>query len=87
MENKLVSIIVPFYNVEDYIAKCLDSIISQSYKHLEIICIDDGSTDKSGIIVQEYAKKDLRIIYKKQKNQGAAIARNNGLDIAIGGGE
>lgn len=67
MENDLISVIVPIYNVEKYLQECLDSIINQTYKNLEIILVDDGSTDNSGIICDEYAKKDIRIkvIHKK----------------------
>ncbi|WP_290143168.1 glycosyltransferase family 2 protein, partial [Helicobacter japonicus] len=60
-ESPLVSVIIPIYNVEKYLRECLDSVINQSYTNLEIICVNDGSTDSSGEIVQEYAKKDCRI--------------------------
>ena len=59
--NKLISVIVPIYNVEKYLTKCIESIINQTYKNLEIILVDDGSPDKSPIICDEYAKKDNRI--------------------------
>lgn len=67
MENDLISVIVPIYNVEKYLQECLDSIINQTYKNLEIILVDDGSTDNSGIICNEYAKKDnrIKVIHKK----------------------
>ncbi|WP_334085373.1 glycosyltransferase family 2 protein, partial [Helicobacter typhlonius] len=83
-EKPLVSVIIPIYNVEAYVSQCLDSIINQSYTNLEIICVNDGSTDKSGQIVQEYAKRDCRIIYLEQENQGGGAARNTGLDRAKG---
>ncbi|MBQ3325773.1 glycosyltransferase [Candidatus Saccharibacteria bacterium] len=84
-QNDLVSVIVPVYNVEKYIHRCLDSILSQTYKNLEILLIDDGSTDKSGKICDEYAKKDKRIKVIHQKNQGVSVARNNGLKKTNGG--
>lgn len=82
--EKLVTIIVPVYNVEKYLSKCIDSIIEQSYKNLEIILIDDGSTDMSGKIIDEYVKKDGRIISIHKKNGGVSSARNEGLKIAKG---
>lgn len=77
---RLVSVIIPVYNVEKYLKKCLDSIINQTYKCLQIIIIDDGSTDLSGHICDEYAKKDNRITVIHQNNAGAANAKNTGLD-------
>lgn len=82
--HPLVSIIVPIYNAELYLRQCLDSIIAQSYKHLEIICINDGSTDKSAEIAKEYAKNDSRICYIQQENKGGGAARNVGLEVAKG---
>lgn len=79
-----VSVIVPVYNVENYIRKCLDSIISQTLKDIEIILVDDGSEDNSGKICDEYAEKDSRIIVIHQKNNGLSNARNTGLNIASG---
>lgn len=79
-----VSIIVPVYNVEKYLPDCLDSIINQTYKELEIILINDGSTDTSGQICDEYSWNDERIKVIHQKNSGAANAKNVGLDKAIG---
>lgn len=84
MEKIKISVIVPIYNVEKYLEKCLNTIISQTYKNLEIILIDDGSNDNSGIICDEYAKKDKRIIVIHQKNTGVSSARNKGLKIASG---
>lgn len=65
--EELISIIVPVYNVEKYIRRCVDSIINQSYKNIEIILVDDGSIDKSGLICDEYSKKDerIKIIHKE----------------------
>ena len=79
-----VSIIVPVYNVQKYLEECLKSLMNQSYNNLEIILVDDGSTDNSGKICDEYAKKDSRIIIIHQKNFGAANAKNKGLDICSG---
>ncbi len=79
-----VSVIIPVYNVEGYLRQCLDSVINQSLKDIEIICINDGSTDNSLSILEEYAQKDSRIIIINQKNQGVAAARNKGLEIAQG---
>ena len=79
-----ISIIIPAYNSEKYIAKCLNSLINQTFNDIEIICIEDGSTDKSRTILQDYAKQDNRIKIFAQKNSGPAIARNKGLEVAIG---
>ena len=80
----LISVIVPIYNVEKYINRCIDSIIEQTYTNLEIILVDDGSTDNSGSICDEYAKKDNRIKVIHKENGGVSSARNVGLDTAIG---
>ena len=79
-----VSIIVPVYNCEKYLSKCLDSLSTQTYKNIEIIVVNDGSTDNSINIVKEKSKKDKRIIIIDQKNSGVSTARNNGLKKAIG---
>lgn len=79
-----ISIIVPVYNVENYLNECLDSIIDQTYKNIEIILIDDGSKDSSGKICDEYIKKDKRIKVVHKENGGLSSARNAGLDIASG---
>ena len=83
MNNK-VSIIVPIYNVAKYLPACLDSILNQTYDNLEILLIDDGSTDDSLKIIEEYAKKDSRIKAFNQKNSGQSSARNLGLKKATG---
>lgn len=80
----LVSIIVPIYNTARYLPACLDSIITQTHQNLEIILIDDGSTDHSGQIADNYAKKDSRIKVIHQKNQGQSAARNLGLTMVKG---
>ena len=84
MKTPLISIIVPVYNLETTVGKCLDSILKQKYQNLEIILIDDGSTDKSGEICDKYARSDKRIIAIHQKNSGIAEVRNLGLRKASG---
>lgn len=79
-----VSIIVPVYNVEKYLRKCIDSLINQTLKDIEIICINDGSTDKSLEILKEYKNRDSRIILLNQENSGQSVARNRGIEIAKG---
>lgn len=83
-QDLLISIIIPVYNVEDYLEKCLDSVINQTYKNLEIILIDDGSTDTSGKICDQYALQDKRIKVVHQKNGGVSVARNAGLSLVKG---
>lgn len=80
----LISIIVPVYNVQNYISNCIESILGQTHTELELILVDDGSTDHSGEILVEYAKKDSRIITIHQRNMGVAAARNNGVRKAKG---
>lgn len=80
----LISIIVPVYNVENYLDKCITSIISQTYKNIEVLLVDDGSTDGSSDICKKYSNKDNRIKYLYEKNAGQASARNMGLDICKG---
>ena len=82
--TKKITVIVPVYNVENYLNKCLDSIIKQTYKNLEIIVVNDGSTDNSGTICREYAQKDDRIVYIEKENGGLSDARNAGLDRMTG---
>ncbi len=78
------SIIVPIYNVENYLAECLDSILAQTYTDFELLLINDGSTDKSGEIAEQYANKDEKISYITQVNAGLSGARNKGLQLAKG---
>ena len=80
----LISIVVPIYNTAKYLSKCLNSIINQTHKNLEIILVDDGSTDNSPHIIKEYAKKDSRVKVITQKNQGQSAARNTGIKVAKG---
>lgn len=82
--SKLISVIVPVYNVEKYLERCLNSIINQTYKNLQIIVVDDGSTDSSGKICDQYKEKDERIQVIHKKNGGLSDARNQGLKIATG---
>ena len=79
-----VSIIIPVYNVEKYLAECLDSVIKQSHSNLEIILVDDGSKDNSGKIADRYAEKDSRIKVIHKENEGVSTARNTGIDAATG---
>ena len=82
--NPKVSIIIPIYNTEKYLPKCLDSVLNQTYHNLEIILVDDGSSDNSGKIADESTKKDKRITVLHQKNQGQSSARNNGVKKSTG---
>ena len=82
--NKKISIIVPVYNVGEYLNQCLDSLVNQTYQNLEIICINDGSTDKSLEILQTYAQLDQRIIIIDQENKGVSEARNRAIKAATG---
>ncbi len=86
MQNKniAVSIIVPVYNAEEYLVKCLDSVVNQTLANVEIILIDDGSVDGSSQICKSYAAKDERIIYYKKENEGLAAARQDGMERASG---
>ncbi len=84
MRKDLVSVIVPVYNTAEYLPECLDHILAQSYGNMEVILVDDGSTDASPQICDEYAQQDGRIRVIHQKNQGVSAARNAGLDIAVG---
>lgn len=85
MENKgLVSVIIPVYNVEEYLSQCIDSVLAQTYPYFEIILVDDGSTDKSGNICDEYVVKDNRIAVIHQENKGLSEARNAGAEKSSG---
>ena len=79
-----VSIIVPVYNVEKYLKRCLDSLVNQTLKDIEIICVNDGSTDGSLAILNEYVRNDDRIVVINQENSGQSVARNRGIDVAKG---
>lgn len=84
MTKKLVSVIIPAYNIEKYIGRCLDSVLSQIYENLEIIIVDDGSSDGTGKILDDYEKRDSRIKVIHKENGGVSSARNKGLDMAVG---
>lgn len=84
MQTDLITIVVPVYNVESYLKECIDSICAQSYQNLEIILVDDGSTDSSGSICDAYARKDARITVIHQQNKGLSEARNSGMRKAGG---
>lgn len=84
MENQLISVIVPIYNVENYLRQCLDSILGQTFTNFEVVLVNDGSTDNSGFICQEYARLDSRFKYFEKENGGVSDARNSGLDLAQG---
>ena len=79
-----LSVIIPVYNAEKYISQALDSVLSQSLKDIEVICVDDGSTDKSLEILRQYEGNDTRVKVITQKNQHAGVARNKGIEIATG---
>ena len=79
-----ISVIIPVYNVDKYLRQCLDSVVNQTLEDIEIICVDDGSTDNSYAILMEYAQKDTRFKILKQNNQHAGVARNKGIKIASG---
>lgn len=83
-DNPLISVVIPVYKVENYLRECLDSVISQTYKNLDIILVDDGSPDNCPAICDEYAEKDSRIKVIHRKNGGLSAARNSGIDIARG---
>lgn len=89
MQNKdaqsdKISIIIPCFNVEKYIDRCMESVLNQTYRNLEIILVDDGSTDSTGTLLESYMEKDNRVFALKRENKGAGAARNAGLDIATG---
>ena len=84
MNNELISIIVPIYNTEKYLRQCLDSILNQTYTNFEVLLVNDGSTDSSGMICQEYVENDSRFRYFEKENGGASSARNLGLERSGG---
>lgn len=82
--SDLITVVIPIYNVEQYVGKCLDSLLNQTYSDIELICVDDGSTDDSSNILDIYADKDSRIKAIHKKNEGVSIARNYGIELAKG---
>lgn len=84
MDNLLISVIVAAYNIAPWLPRCLDSILAQQYRNLEIIVIDDGSTDETSEIIDEYARKDQRIVPIHQKNAGLVAVREKGIELATG---
>ena len=80
----MISVIVPIYNVEKYLEECLDSIKNQTYSNIEVILVNDGSTDKSKDICERYCKEDTRFKLINQANQGQSVARNNGVAASAG---
>ncbi|MEG1012308.1 MAG: glycosyltransferase [Ruthenibacterium sp.] len=84
MTETLVSIIVPVYNTQEYLTRCIDSILAQTYRHLEIILVDDGSTDDSGLLCDNLARQDTRVKVIHQANKGVSVARNTGIAAATG---
>ena len=84
MGRPKVSIVVPIYNVEKYLRQCLDSVVNQTLKEIEIICVDDGSTDSSPEIIQEYVEKDNRVKVISKPNSGYGNSMNRGFDMAEG---
>lgn len=82
--NYLISIVVPAYNVSDYLKRCLDTLVAQTYKNYEVIIVDDGSTDETGEIADQYAKKYSQITCIHKENAGLGKARNTGIKLAKG---
>ena len=81
----MISVIMPVYNAEKYLARCMDSVLSQTYKNFELICVNDGSTDNSLLLLKEYSQRDSRIRIVNQKNGGVSCARQAGIEVAGGG--
>lgn len=85
MVDEMISVIVPVYNREHTISKCVNSILNQTYRNFELILIDDGSTDKSGDLCDDFSKQDSRVKVFHQENKGVSAARNQGLKLSGGG--
>lgn len=82
--NRILSVVIPIYNAEKYISKCVESVLKQTYKKLDIILVDNNSKDKSAEICKEFCKQDSRVSFHEQSISGAAVTRNKGIDNAIG---
>ena len=82
--SELISIIVPIYNIKEYLERCVDSILAQTYENIEVLLVDDGSTDGTSLLVDELRKKDSRIRVFHKENRGSSSARNLGLQHAVG---
>lgn len=82
--SKKISVCLPFYNIEPYIRRCLDSVLENTYQNLEVICVNDGSTDGTSSLLHEYAEKDSRVIVIDQENGGVVSARNAAISVATG---
>ncbi len=82
--NELISVIIPVYNVEKYVGNCIESLLKQTYKNIEIICVNDGSKDASGAVCESYSNKYDNVILVNQENSGVCAARNKGIDVAKG---
>ena len=83
-KSSKISVIIPVYNTERYLPRCLDSVLSNTYDNLEVICINDGSTDNSINILDNYKASDERVVAINQKNSGVSAARNAGINVATG---
>mgnify|MGYP000032580341 CR=1 FL=1 len=83
-KSSKISVIIPVYNTERYLPRCLDSVLSNTYDNLEVICINDGSTDNSINILDNYKVSDERVVVINQKNSGVSAARNAGINVATG---
>lgn len=84
MNNPKISVCIPFYNIEPYVNRCMDSVIGNTYRNLEIICVNDGSTDRTSALLHEYAEKDSRVIVIDKENGGIVSARNAAIEVATG---
>lgn len=84
MNNKKISVCLPFYNIESYVSRCLDSVLGNTYQNLEVICVNDGSTDGTSALLHKYAKEDPRVIVIDKENGGLVSARQAAIDIATG---
>ena len=84
MKKSLISVIIPVYNVEEYLENCVQSVLNQTYTYIEVVMVDDGSTDKSGILCDKIAESDKRVVVLHKENGGLSSARNSGLENSIG---